>query len=1502
MASDAVPSALSPALEEPPAHREPPAVPAPALVTESPIPPVSPVAAAENTSDQSVEKQAKKSMRKIPGSGPWSRAERKATADGDDSQKQGGKKTGKKADVSETVLTAGQSGAAEEIRAWLDALPGYAGADTLLEFQVDGPGTIDLTQAHPSGLAQLLASRKTRLSTLIREPAQLHHALRAARVLRTHIHELGIDRGLDVGYLAAGTVSWGTSEGGQFRQITAPVMLTAVVLSARAGQGDYELQLDGQARLNPALVRLLRSQYGITLDSQAVARMAYNTARFDPAPVLDHLRTLISSVAGATVEHRLSVSSFADLGENLRDPALIEGSELLTTLFESRTGGAQQPQPVDPRRFPPLDERNPADEFFVLDADADQQLALDVVREGESVVVSAPPGTGLTQTALNAVATLVYEGKRVLVVGEQRAALNEFTERLGTLGLDSLVLQLNAQTGPQQLKKQLIRAITRNERAVEPRLGKLQEVVVGHRHQLVDHVASLHNVRPRWGCSPYQAMQSLAELTSIHPAPATTVRLKRSVLDAIRDRGELGERLKRAAELGSFDRSATGSPWYGARLVTRKETEEAHRLAEQLVRDLPALAASMTEVAEYSHIARGETFNRWGDQLELLVSMRESLDKFLPDIFDRPVNDLISATASNAWRRERGIEMASMQRSRLRRMAREYIRPGVHIDDLHYSLQRVQEQRQQWAALATSQRHPAVPSGLAELSQRYQSLGNKLAELGTFLSRTAEGGSLEDVPVDKLLTRLRALAADKTTLEHLPERTLLEDTLREHGLGELLDDLAAREVEPAQTRSELELAWWQSALEAMISGDEYLAMSDGDSLRTLEAEYRLADNAHIQSGSSRLRWKLAQSWREGIAQPRSAEFLRTTLKDGRLQLDALMRYAGPLMDSLVPVWALSPLMVSTLVPAEQRFDAVVILDGGSASLQSVLPALARSSQVVCFADTTGEPTTFTVGAQASSSASSPLRSGTPVVPLVSARDALARVAPTVRLRQLYRSLDEELSIQLNRDFYDGELRFLPDGTSVIGLDRRIHVEYLPDGTGLPGGDGEGVESVPAELTRVVDLVFESAREHPRSSLAVITASPRHAARVAEAVRLNLANHPDLAEFFAGGAEPFRVVPVDRASGVVRDRIIFSLGFGRTPHGRALHHFGALSLPGGRGKFALAMTRARQDLTVLSCFRPEDLDTAKLSLGARDFFNLLERELGGGATPVVHRPATRSAQDDPLVADLADRLRARDARVWYDYDGVIDVVAAPEPVRYLGVPDDEIPAPVAVESDGSQSYRVMSVRERSRRRPQLLEQRGWRYLPLWTIEVFTDPSGCADRISEHLGLDESLNSADLPSLFGAPQVSTQSWAQAPSQASARQPGSGSEAPARSAAESDKSMSQNPSAPSSSGNGHTSGSSAAGAPSRAGNADGSPASSSSASSAAGNSAGPSTAGSGSSRPAGLADRAEVRTQPGQVVQAEPVLPKRAAEDDPRAWGDREANDYDDWLRSQRPPHWG
>jgi len=457
----------------------------------------------------------------------------------------------------------------EELRKWLSGLKPVTGADTMLRFTKTPEGSIDLTSAHPSGLAQLMAGRRTRLSTLIRDRQQYVVAARASRNIRSKIFELANDRGIDAGYLSAGTVVWTSAVGGKPQRVSAPVMLTAISLTVRPGEDDFELQLTEQAQINPALVRHLKNIHGIVFDVNAVTRLAYSTARFDPQPVLDRLATLIRPIHGAETQHNLLVSTFADLSGNLDDPWINDSNPIVSALATAAGGEVIDVEDPDPSRFPHLDNRHPKDELLLLDADTDQQYVVDAARAGDSLVVSTPPGTGQTQTAINTIGALVDAGKTVLVVGDRRASLNEVSGHLESLGLESILFQLTGNVTAQQLKGQLVRAIVRNEKSLEPQLGNLHTTLTEHRHALMDHVASLHNVRERWGCSPYQAMQSLAELTSIHPAPATTVRLKRSVLDSIRDREELAGRLRRAAELGSFSKAATTSPWHGARLTVR---------------------------------------------------------------------------------------------------------------------------------------------------------------------------------------------------------------------------------------------------------------------------------------------------------------------------------------------------------------------------------------------------------------------------------------------------------------------------------------------------------------------------------------------------------------------------------------------------------------------------------------------------------------------------------------------------------------------------------------------------------------------------------------------------------------------------------------------------------------------------------------------------------------------------------------------------------------------
>ena len=70
---------------------------------------------------------------------------------------------------------------------------------------------------------------------------------------------------------------------------------------------------------------------------------------------------------------------------------------------------------------------------------------------------------------------------------------------------------------------------------------------------------------------------------------------------------------------------------------------------------------------------------------------------------------------------------------------------------------------------------------------------------------------------------------------------------------------------------------------------------------------------------------------------------------------------------------------------------------------------------------------------------------------------------------------------------------------------------------------------------------------------------------------------------------------------------------------------------------------------------------------------------------------------------------------------------------------------------------------------------------------------------------------------------------------------------------------------------------------------------------------TGSSGESTPeTALGDREALTDKPAVgdsgVLRDGAALPNKAAEDEPRAWGEREDDDHDAWLKEQRPPHWG
>ena len=184
-------------------------------------------------------------------------------------------------------------------------------------------------------------------------------------------------------------------------------------------------------------------------------------------------------------------------------------------------------------------------------------------------------------------------------------------------------------------------------------------------------------------------------------------------------------------------------------------------------------------------------------------------------------------------------------------------------------------------------------------------------------------------------------------------------------------------------------------------------------------------------------------------------------------------------------------------------------------------------------------------------------------------------------------------------------------------------------------------------------------------------------------------------------------PLQQASAVTRDRVIFSVGFGRSPHGRVLSDLGALSTSEGLRLVAVAVTRANHHLTVISSLTTAELREDRMSDGARALGEFIDDTLS-------YVPPTTA--NHPLLDDLGRRLEQRGALL------IADVPGIPLAAR-IG---DEC---IAIDIDDN--LMALSLREGLRIRPAMLARCGWKYSRVHELQLFLSPDIVADRLIKEI---------------------------------------------------------------------------------------------------------------------------------------------------------------------------
>jgi len=1232
---------------------------------------------------------------------------------------------------------------------WKNALVDLGGRNNLLHFRDLKLGTLDLTAADPEVVSGFLLGKAIRVSALFTDPVQREQVLRRVRTVHNKAKENFEERGLETLSVGCGLATWENKRAAWAP--SAPVLLQRAALHpVGAGQDEFELSLTGEMEVNPTLLHVLRADFGCEVDQGALA------ARI-PDGRIDELRELQETyrwiceqarqVPGFGVEERIVLANFAyaklamvtDLDAALDELA---ANDLIAALAgDQEARAAIRGQGSGAGVIPGPDQVPLADEFLVLDADSSQNYAINAVLAGRSLIVKGPPGTGKSQTIANLIGSLIARGKKVLFVAEKRAAIDAVTKRLTQRNLGELVLDLHDGVTSRRAFAQMIgQALDASRNA--PRLdnGADLQRTERRRDQLNVYVHALHGTREPWGMSVYDMR---ARLLGLEPA-GTEFRLRGAALQGLEGAAarQAAEDLAQYARLGGLTLASRGSPWAQSPIISAEEAQQADEVLDEVRRHaLPGTLALLGRASTETGLPEPQTVAGWAELTAAWAGADAVLAAMTPAVYDL---DLQAACGDFAAAARGGLArlwaaLTSPRYRAARAQLRAALPPG-HTSgdrDLYSSAVAARDSARTWAGL-DGRGSPHAPRTAAECQASYNHLAGQLAQLEAWSGQSG----LSQLSAGNCGQVLDRLDADRGTLARLPELRRLRISLQSAGLGEFLAGMAVRQASEDFAVRAFWHAWLSSILDHLELTDLTLGTFTAEAQDMTVRDFSDGDRRHIQATSARVRRAYAENAvraRDEFGDQAALVQHQAGLKRRHLPVRDFVRNAADVLLALKPCWAMSPLVVSQLLPPLPYFDVVVFDEASQITPADAVTSMLRGRKLVVAGDDKQLPPTafFASGTTEDDDSEEPeLEPGTPAALLAGTKgfesilDALGSVLSFRQLTWHYRSRDERLIAFSNAHIYDQTLVTFPgaDGGSVL--------TYVP----APWRPGAGTNSPGPEVDAVVDLILRHARERPGESLGVITMGIKHRDRIEERLRDRLRQDPELAAELAGffderRDERFFVKNLERVQGDERDAIILSIGYGKNDRGDLVYRFGPLLTEGGERRLNVAVTRAKNRITLVSSFSSRDMAPERSTAAGvtllRQYLQYIE---SGGANLGDY------AQDKPALnpfeVDVRDTLLRHGLKLtaqygtsgyWIDFA----VQHPTQPGRYI----------LAIECDGATYHSSHSARDRDRLRQEQLERQGWRFHRIWSTEWFQDKDTCTQKTIA--AYQDAVRDADEP---------------------------------------------------------------------------------------------------------------------------------------------------------------
>ncbi|GAB3201551.1 hypothetical protein ABID22_001454 [Pontibacter aydingkolensis] len=279
-------------------------------------------------------------------------------------------------------------------------------------------------------------------------------------------------------------------------------------------------------------------------------------------------------------------------------------------------------------------------------------------------------------------------------------------------------------------------------------------------------------------------------------------------------------------------------------------------------------------------------------------------------------------------------------------------------------------------------------------------------------------------------------------------------------------------------------------------------------------------------------------------------------------------FSAEILD-LVPCWLASPETVSAVFPLEACFDLVIFDEASQCYAETGIPAMLRGNQVVVAGDQQQLKPSDLYRARWSTSEDEEVEELT----AESLLQLCGLYLPQTMLTQHYRSRYPELIEFSNQNFYRHKLELIPELHDLN--ERQPAIQFIK-----VHGLWQDNQNIP-EAEKVVELVLELLKTG-QEEIGVITFNYNQQMLVQDllegkALEQSISVPPSVL-----------VKNIENIQGDEKEVIILSVGYAPDTKGKLSMQFGSLNQAGGENRLNVAITRARQQVLVVSSIRAEQL--------------------------------------------------------------------------------------------------------------------------------------------------------------------------------------------------------------------------------------------------------------------------------------------------------------------------